>query len=61
MSSPNQTNISRFQAPFQIRRTPIAQAQDLKPQTNARVTPIPTRFEGQVPIAVPGVGTVVNK
>ena len=54
------TNVSFFQSPFQIRRTPIADAQNLAPQHNDRVTPIPSRFDGPVPVQVPGVGTVIN-
>ena len=55
-----QTNSTSFQSPFQIRRTPIAQAQNLTPQHNYRVTPIPSRFEGQVPVKVEGMGTVIT-
>lgn len=52
MSNQNQTNISRFQAPFQIRKTPLADAQNMKPQSNVRISPIPNRFEGEVPVVI---------
>jgi hypothetical protein len=32
----------------------------LTPQHNYRVTPIPSRFEGQVPVKVEGMGTVIT-
>lgn len=50
-----QTNILPFQGPHQVRRTPIADAVNLTRQSNVRVSKIPDRFEGPVPLKIPGI------
>jgi hypothetical protein len=51
----NTQPIPQPNAPFKVRKMPLDPNYTFVPQPGARVSPIPTRFEGQVPIIVPGV------
>ena len=41
-NTPNQS----FQAPFQVRVTPLGQPINLATNTGSRITPLPAKFEG---------------
>lgn len=56
MSEQTPPSISRFQAPYHIRKTPVGQTYN-GPQSLTKIYPIPNRFEGEVPITLPAPGS----
>ncbi len=53
--TPSTQPVSQPQAPFQVRNVPLDPNYTFVPQPGVRKSPLPTRFEGQIPVIVPGV------